>query len=87
MVSKCANPACPALLRKLNGGKVFRVDRKHAEGGSHAEFFWVCAHCATTVRVNTASDGEPFIGATAYYQPLGESGHELLAVGSVNWHH
>jgi hypothetical protein len=69
MVSKCTNPTCPALFRKLNGGKVFRVDRKHAGGGLHAEFFWLCAHCVATVRVNVAPDGEPLIDAPAYDHP------------------
>jgi hypothetical protein len=59
MISKCANPECPAPFRYLRDGKVFRVDldqlesRRTAQSDSvkwhHLEHFWLCGRCAATM--------------------------------------
>jgi len=60
MVSKCANPECPASFRYLHVGKLFRVeteaglDRRRALGQNETtkkplrriEFYWLCENCA-----------------------------------------
>ena len=60
MVSKCANPECPATFRYFHIGKLFRVDtssgpeRRRAMGQDEAhlrplrrlQFYWLCETCA-----------------------------------------
>jgi len=61
MLSKCANPECPAPFRKLREGKLFNVevaspssDKRPAESSQfrvreqrRVEFYWLCNQCAT----------------------------------------
>jgi len=59
MVSKCANPGCPASFLYLHQGKLFRaeVEPHESEGltpevsRAHArvEFHWLCDDCAVTM--------------------------------------
>lgn len=42
MVTKCANPACPARFRYLSKGRLFRLE---VEGRD--EYFWLCPDCAS----------------------------------------
>jgi len=60
MLSKCANPECPAPFRKLREGKLFNVevasfasDKRPAESSQfrtreqrRVEFYWLCNQCA-----------------------------------------
>jgi hypothetical protein len=57
MLSKCANPGCPATFLYLHQGKLFRLDttveilarspvRKMTSASRHIEFFWLCNQCA-----------------------------------------
>lgn len=59
MMSKCANPNCPALFRYFRDGKLFRVPAEAVENISAAEqgpatakkirrdeFFWLCESCS-----------------------------------------
>jgi len=59
MLSKCANPGCPAPFRYFHQGKLFRVELQ-AEGTEgldfdtsrarrRLEFYWLCADCAVTM--------------------------------------
>ena len=59
MLSKCANPGCPATFLYLHQGKLFRVENE-ASGSENldpstkrpaqrVEFFWLCADCAATM--------------------------------------
>lgn len=45
MVSKCANPGCPAPFHYLREGKVFRIQVEPAR----VEHFWLCGPCASTM--------------------------------------
>ena len=58
MLSKCANPGCPATFLYLHQGKLFRLDTKNQTVASTSavetnrpsrrmEFFWLCSECAT----------------------------------------
>jgi hypothetical protein len=59
MVSKCANPTCPASFLYLHQGKLFRmaVESGNSEGlspeirraQSHVEFYWLCDECSATM--------------------------------------
>jgi hypothetical protein len=61
MVSKCANPDCPAVFQYLRDGKVYRLevqdfgdelmgdDRKPPK---RVEHFWLCGDCARTMRIS-----------------------------------
>jgi len=59
MVSKCANPGCPASFLYLHQGKLFRaeVEPGASEGLSpevsrahvRVEFHWLCEDCAVTL--------------------------------------
>lgn len=65
MLSKCANPKCPAVFRYLHEGKLFEFDERAFEGSSfevpgpkrykkpsqEIECFWLCASCALTLRL------------------------------------
>ncbi|MGH9502921.1 MAG: hypothetical protein ACRD20_08725 [Terriglobales bacterium] len=57
MLSKCANPGCPATFLYLHQGKLFRLDSNIEAIASPAiegtkkpsrrvEFFWLCNACA-----------------------------------------
>lgn len=57
MLSKCANPGCPATFLYLHEGKLFRMDTSAEGAGSNpvarkpkqarrVEFFWLCDLCA-----------------------------------------
>jgi hypothetical protein len=57
MLSKCANPGCPATFLYLHVGKLFRMDTTvevhardpaahAAKPARHVEFFWLCDQCA-----------------------------------------
>ena len=60
MVSKCANPGCPATFLYFHTGKLFRVEtssgqeRRRAMGDEETprkplrrvEFYWLCENCA-----------------------------------------
>ncbi len=59
MLSKCANPGCPATFLYLHQGKLFRVengasgsenlDSQTKRPAQRVEFFWLCADCAATM--------------------------------------
>ena len=54
MLSKCANPGCPAPFLYLHEGKLFRLDTASGDPapqttqatGRNLEFFWLCGECA-----------------------------------------
>lgn len=57
MLSKCANPGCPATFLYLHQGKLFRLDtsvdilvripvREVTRPSRRVEFFWLCDECA-----------------------------------------
>ena len=58
MLSKCANPGCPATFLYLHQGKLFRLDAsieivagtpvvEAKKPARRLEFFWLCNQCAT----------------------------------------
>ncbi len=57
MLSKCANPGCPAPFLYLHQGKLFRldvgsedpVDQTTQKAVRSLEFFWLCNDCAAKV--------------------------------------
>lgn len=65
MLSKCANPECPALFRYFHQGKLFRLDtegppdrRRHLgkDPGTNRplrriEFYWLCDACAERMTI------------------------------------
>jgi hypothetical protein len=57
MLSKCANPGCPATFLYLHQGKLFRLDSSAEilvripvsevpRPSQRVEFFWLCDQCA-----------------------------------------
>ena len=63
MLSKCANPGCPAPFLFLHQGKLFRLDTNTEVPASDTapemkklarriEFFWLCNQCATQVTLS-----------------------------------
>jgi len=54
MLSKCANPGCPASFLYLHQGKLFRFDtagestagQRPEKSVHHVEFFWLCDECS-----------------------------------------
>ncbi len=67
MLGKCANPACPALFRKLGQGKLFAFESetisKSGNSGTGRNtrsrdpvFFWLCECCSLsfTLRLDAA---------------------------------
>ncbi len=60
MLSKCANPGCPATFLYLHQGKLFRLDasieilalipaREVTRPSPGVEFFWLCNQCAVEI--------------------------------------
>jgi hypothetical protein len=43
MVTKCANPACPAIFRYLKEGRLSRLKVEYDKD----EYFWLCSDCAS----------------------------------------
>jgi hypothetical protein len=60
MLSKCANPGCPAPFLYLHQGKLFRLDTGTAHPAAqskertvrHLEFFWLCEECAAKLTLD-----------------------------------
>lgn len=42
MISKCANPSCPKLLMRLDGGRFFGFPTS----SKNIEHFWLCLNCS-----------------------------------------
>ena len=42
MISKCANPKCPKLLMRLDGGRFYGFPTSK----KHIEHFWLCVNCS-----------------------------------------
>jgi hypothetical protein len=63
VISKCANPDCPAVFRYMHEGKLFEFEvRSLGEGRQKAydtngrfsaeiKYFWLCDRCASTMTV------------------------------------
>jgi hypothetical protein len=64
MLSKCANPGCPAPFLYLHQGRLFRFDigsdspagksklRAAQQTARNLEFFWLCDQCATRLTLS-----------------------------------
>ena len=65
MLSKCANPGCPAPFLYLHAGKLFRLDTSSLDTGTedpvgqttqktvrNLEFFWLCDECAAKLTLS-----------------------------------
>jgi len=60
MLSKCANPGCPAPFLYLHQGKLFRLDTSTESAFAqtndrpvpHLEFFWLCDDCAANLTLD-----------------------------------
>jgi hypothetical protein len=63
MISKCANPTCPASFRSLRDGRVFVGDGEVDHGSLEEQrpqrlrYLWLCSSCCRTMTV-TVEDGE-----------------------------
>lgn len=57
MLSKCANPACPARFRYLHEGRIFNIEIKATGNADSVRFkdkiehFWLCDSCAQVMKV------------------------------------
>ncbi len=55
MLSKCANPACPAIFRNLREGRLFvtEVEREFqscvGDQGRQPQYYWLCSSCCRTM--------------------------------------
>jgi hypothetical protein len=71
MIGKCANPACPALFRKLEKGKLFAfevvMNARSADITSDASitrtargpvFFWLCETCSLALTLELDAAGQ-----------------------------
>lgn len=60
MLSKCANPNCPAPFHYLHEGKLysFRRDRSGptASASGQTELYWLCARCAQTLVLRSSGE-------------------------------
>ncbi len=60
MLSKCANPGCPAPFLYLHQGRLFRLDTGSEESSGQVtqrtsqslEFFWLCDECAAKLTLS-----------------------------------
>jgi hypothetical protein len=55
LLSKCANPVCPARFRYLHEGRIFNIEFKTNNADrslqTRIEHFWLCETCARTLKV------------------------------------
>lgn len=72
MVSKCANPSCPAAFRRMGEGRLFRIEFQASlpedarfdpgrQAGRRTEYFWLCAKCAPLMTIKV-EHGEVTVG-------------------------
>lgn len=63
MISKCANPVCPASFHYLHEGKLYGFRREHGAGalpaGAQTEWYWLCSRCARTLSLNPSGELVP----------------------------
>ena len=65
MLSKCANPGCPAPFLYLHRGKLFRLESATEDPASLAtrksarriEYFWLCDECASALTLSYNREG------------------------------
>jgi hypothetical protein len=60
MVAKCGNPSCPARFRRLNDGKLFRLETDPVLKPTTVkvkEYFWLCRDCSSTMTLHLGVDG------------------------------
>ncbi len=91
MLSKCANPGCPAPFLYLHQGKLFRMDRNSEVPLTNAatdgrrlarrlEFFWLCDQCAVLVTLSY----EKGVGITAVPLPKTQASETQVSENSVS---
>jgi hypothetical protein len=60
MLAKCSNPPCSAPFRRLQDGRLFRLESDQAPGWSQSnrvEYFWLCHGCSSTMTLRLRADG------------------------------
>ena len=90
MLSKCANPACPNVFRRLSEGKLFQVETECLEmsnpyragfarhkNGRRVEHFWLCDECSSYLTL-AFERGQ---GMTTVPLPAGGARKSVAAVG------
>ena len=82
MLSKCANPGCPAPFLYLHQGKLFRFETEgdvpagaSPKTARNLEFFWLCDECSATLTVSYQS-GVGIKVAPLSKKPLSGKHHE-----------
>lgn len=57
MLGRCANPACLEPFRRLDDGKLFRVESDpYRAAGEKPEYFWLCRGCASEMTLSLDED-------------------------------
>jgi len=63
MISKCANPECPASFHYLHEGKLYGFRREHGAAalpaGAQTEWYWLCSRCARTLALDPSGELVP----------------------------
>jgi hypothetical protein len=76
MLAKCANPSCSAVFRRLQEGKLFRLEAEptlvsptssSVSDPGKTEYFWLCSHCSKTVTLRFGQDGTVGVGELPDY--------------------
>jgi hypothetical protein len=60
MLAKCTNPSCSASFRRLEEGKLFRLEADLTLRSPRAratEFLWLCKDCSAGMTLRLAQDG------------------------------
>jgi hypothetical protein len=61
MVTKCSNPSCSARFRRLQEGKLFRLETDPILKPTTVkvkEYFWLCRDCSSTLTLHLGEDGK-----------------------------
>jgi hypothetical protein len=77
MLAKCTSPWCLASFRRLDEGKLFRLEAEQTLRSSKAkaaEYFWLCKDCSAAKTLHLAQDGR--VMATALPESLHNALHD-----------
>jgi hypothetical protein len=93
MLAKCANPACSAIFRTLQRGRLFRREGKSPDG-KPAEYFWLCDCCASKSTLRLNRDGgiriwpvpDPAANSSDEPDPVASDRHNGMQLTRIDFH-
>ncbi len=87
MLTKCAAPSCSAPFRRLNEGRLFRLEldlscalSPEEEGSAKEEYYWLCADCSQSLRLYLDARGRVVVVPHLHLTLSGEHQPEVATI-------